>query len=261
MPDPSRHATWRGLSLPPPCMQPWPAPPQLPLRLHLCRGPGFPPGCVPGSRAVVSRVARFYRLAGRAPQSGAGAVLGSACPWPRSGGAAGCCGPRLSSASSAHGLQTGRLGTAPPPSPALSGPFPSGGHLVPPWSPSCCQRPPHKPGVCQVAPSLRWEELPLPGDEGKAAHRGSALVLQSVSVAGPGWGDSAEPGRQHWRPWVSSSRTFVPSSGRLDLGLLSGLLWLEGLWAETRLRTHSQLPSVLSLLENQPLRKKRESLC
>lgn len=179
-------------------------------------------------------------------------------PGPRSGRAAGCCGPRLSSA---HGPQMGRLRTAPPPTP-----HPHSQQYLPlPWSPGSsmvsvpCQGPPHKPGVHRAAPSLWGEELPLPGERGPS-RRGSALALQSVSSGGPGGalGRARTPapetlGSQVWR-------AFVPSSGRLGLGLLSGLLWSEGLWAETHLRTHGQLPSFLSLQENQPLRKKREPL-
>lgn len=86
-------------------------------------------------------------------------------PGPRSGRAAGCCGPRLSSA---HGPQMGRLRTAPPPTP-----HPHSQQSLPlPWSPGSsmvsvpCQGPPHKPGIHRAAPSLWGEELPLPGDEG-----------------------------------------------------------------------------------------------
>lgn len=94
------------------------------------------------------------------------------------------------------------------------------------------------------------------------ARRGSALALQSVSSGGGGLGGALGRARMPAPETLGSQvwRAFVPSSGRLGLGLLSGLLWSEGLWAETHLRTHGQLPSFLSLQENQPLRKKREPL-
>lgn len=107
-------------------------------------------------------------------------------PGPRSGRAAGCCGPRLSSA---HGPQMGRLRTAPPPTPTptLSNPFPSRGHLAPPWSPSPARDP--LTNRVYIGPPLLSEGKSCLSLETRGpARRGSALALQSVSSGGPGGG-------------------------------------------------------------------------
>lgn len=109
-------------------------------------------------------------------------------PGPRSGRAAGCCGPRLSSA---HGPQMGRLRTAPPPTPH---PHSHSQQSLPlPWSPGSsmvsvpCQGPPHKP-VYIGPPLLSGGKSCLSLETRGPARRGSTLALQSVSSGGPGGG-------------------------------------------------------------------------
>lgn len=90
--------------------------------------------------------------------------------------AAGCCGPRLSSAPSACASQTGRLRTP-------TSPLPSQQSLPLRWSPW---------SLCGLRPAARG---PLTNGARRAALlsradppicRGSTLALQSASLAGPG---------------------------------------------------------------------------
>lgn len=116
-------------------------------------------------------------------------------PGPRSGRAAGCCGPRLSSA---HGPQMGRLRTAPPPppTPTLSSPFPSRGHLAPPWSPSPA-RDPLANRVYIGPPLLSGGKSCLSLERGDPPAVGRPWPCKASPRGGLG-GRSAE----HQRPWV-----------------------------------------------------------
>lgn len=92
--------------------------------------------------------------------------------------------PQFSSISSRG--PDGQTRDTPIPLPALSGPFPSSGHLVPLWSASHCQRPPHKPGVHRAAPSPVGRAA-TPWRRGARPPR-VGLGLATRFLAGPGQG-------------------------------------------------------------------------
>lgn len=211
MPDPRRHTTWRGHTHPPPhaalagstpassqAAPPWRARPPTRVR--------------PRQQGHSSQGHLFLVSSGTSSPGQSWGHPGVCLPGPRSGGAAGCCGTHLSSAASAHGAQTGRLGTPPFPFPLSAVPSPP----VVTWS-LCGLRPTARgPLTNQVyigPPLLRWEEPPLPGDEGSPPAAGRPRPCNAF-LGGAWAGGSAELGRRHRRPGVSrlGARLYRPAA-------------------------------------------------